>query len=489
MANQVARNLQKLVDIKKDIKSALEEKNRTPTNEFSTYANEIRSLITGGGIIPEGEKEITSTESVDVTTYATARVVDENLTSGNIAEGVSILGVVGTHTCVGGVEIPTITDLVVSQEGIATWTAPDITSLAEYNPVISYLVSVNNKEAIETSDTTLNVRLVLEDGTNNISVIVKAILTNNKNTSTTIEYSKPTEAITTLSTTLLSSFYASSSAAVGNNIYIFGGRDGYGLRTGILKFDTSTETITTLNATMSGGRCEASAAAVGTNIYIFGGIIMSGGTENISRSILKFDTDTETVTTLSSMLNTATFGSRAISVGTNIYVIGGEIDKQRNFSTLLYKFDSEALTISSTILYLYNSNMAAELVGSDIYLFGGNGLNGGSYITRDTIIKLDTTTETITYLSNKLPYALASSSSASFGDNIYIFGGYSSKHTNAILKFNTKTEKITTLDITLPKVCIGLTSSVSNENAYIFGGYNYENGQATYLNTILKFTV
>ena len=91
MANQVARNLQKLVDIKKDIKSALEEEGRNPTNDFSTYANEIRDLI-------KGEIEITSTESVNVAHYEIAKVVDENLISENIAKNKTILGITGTFS-------------------------------------------------------------------------------------------------------------------------------------------------------------------------------------------------------------------------------------------------------------------------------------------------------------------------------------------------------------------------------------------------------
>ena len=160
----IATKLAKLKTIKQDIKSALEEKGQTPSNVFSTYANNIRAIEIGG--------------SCEIT-------------------------------------IPSVTDLVVSEKGIATWSAPDITSLAEYNPVISYLVSVNDGESVETNDTTLNLRLLLNDGTNNISVVVKALLTNNKYTSTTIEYSKPTEAITTLSATLTENLSGTSAAAFG----------------------------------------------------------------------------------------------------------------------------------------------------------------------------------------------------------------------------------------------------------------------------------
>lgn len=48
------------------------------------------------GITPTGNINITNTSQVDVTNYATAQVVDSNLISGNVKNGVSILGVQGT---------------------------------------------------------------------------------------------------------------------------------------------------------------------------------------------------------------------------------------------------------------------------------------------------------------------------------------------------------------------------------------------------------
>ena len=49
-----------------------------------------------GLIIPYGTIDITTTEEVDVGAYKTAKVVDTNLKSENIAENVNILGIVGT---------------------------------------------------------------------------------------------------------------------------------------------------------------------------------------------------------------------------------------------------------------------------------------------------------------------------------------------------------------------------------------------------------
>ena len=44
-----------------------------------------------------GKVNITGTTEVDVTNYATAQVVDENLIAGNIKKDVTILGVTGTY--------------------------------------------------------------------------------------------------------------------------------------------------------------------------------------------------------------------------------------------------------------------------------------------------------------------------------------------------------------------------------------------------------
>lgn len=51
-----------------------------------------------GEVAPTGKKTITNTSETDVAEYATAQVVDSNLTAGNIKKDVEILGVTGTYT-------------------------------------------------------------------------------------------------------------------------------------------------------------------------------------------------------------------------------------------------------------------------------------------------------------------------------------------------------------------------------------------------------
>lgn len=51
-----------------------------------------------GEVEPTGKKTLTDTSETDVAEYATAQVVDSNLTAGNIKKDVEILGVTGTYT-------------------------------------------------------------------------------------------------------------------------------------------------------------------------------------------------------------------------------------------------------------------------------------------------------------------------------------------------------------------------------------------------------
>lgn len=71
----------------------------------AAYVNGQRVVGTntgGGGITPSGNINITDTQQVNVTNYATAQVVDANLEAQNIRNGVTILGVLGNFSGGGG---------------------------------------------------------------------------------------------------------------------------------------------------------------------------------------------------------------------------------------------------------------------------------------------------------------------------------------------------------------------------------------------------
>ena len=92
----------------RSVLSAIADAIRAKTGESGTMKLEqMPGKIAGisTGITPSGNINITDTQQTDVTNYATAQVVDANLTAENIADGVTVLGIVGTHQGGGG-ELP-----------------------------------------------------------------------------------------------------------------------------------------------------------------------------------------------------------------------------------------------------------------------------------------------------------------------------------------------------------------------------------------------
>ena len=177
----------------------------------------------------------------------------------------------------GGLDLtlPPVSNVAVSNGGVLTFTASDTSELKEYNPVISYLVDVNGNE-LTTRNTSLNIFSYLIEGENTITITAKATLTINTESNEiqeTIQYEIPAEPVTVvLETTLPKELDSSSAAAVGTNIYLFGGYTPNTVSlTDILKFDSTSETITTLSAVLPSGRRCGAVAAVNTNAYLFGG--------------------------------------------------------------------------------------------------------------------------------------------------------------------------------------------------------------------------
>lgn len=80
------------------------------------------------GVQPTGKKEITSTAEVNVASYATAQVVDEDLVAGNIKKDVDILGVVGSYEGGGASDFSTaeVTLLITSAQTDAVIIIPSV---------------------------------------------------------------------------------------------------------------------------------------------------------------------------------------------------------------------------------------------------------------------------------------------------------------------------------------------------------------------------
>ena len=200
--------------------------------------------------------------------------------------GDTIEGISGSGS--GAINVPSVSNLTVNEDGEASWDEPDFTELEDFDYTYIYIVKVNGKE-IETTDTSKDITSYLVEGTNIVSVVVKVTVTtikNGKEINETIEFSFPAYTLVTLGATLPTVKEKMVSATIGTNVYIFGGIDNTGSHTTtIYKFDTTTETITTLDTTLPTANSGMASAVIGTNVYIFGGNSSTGRTNTIVKFI------------------------------------------------------------------------------------------------------------------------------------------------------------------------------------------------------------
>lgn len=91
MANSHSTLFSLFSDIADSIRSKTGSSSRIVADDFPQAIAEIPT-----GITPTGNINITTMDTVDVTNYASAKVVDSDLIASNILSGVNILGVSGS---------------------------------------------------------------------------------------------------------------------------------------------------------------------------------------------------------------------------------------------------------------------------------------------------------------------------------------------------------------------------------------------------------
>ena len=271
-----------------------------------------------------------------------------------------------------------------------------------------------------------------------------------------------------------------AAAAVDSKVYLFGGESADGYLSTVCAFDSKSNSISVLPATLPTAATGIASAAVGKKIYLFGGYNGS-----YLSDILAFDTETETIGTLSAKLRTAACGIAAATVGTKVYLFGGKIGATTSgYLTSIQVFDTESETISTltTVLPQMAYGIAVASMGTSIYLFGG--AYGSSTSKRlSTINVFDTISNTISTLATALPEAIYGMAAAAIGQRVYLFGGNT---VSSIRVFDTETETLSTLTATLPTGCREMGAAAVGTVVYLFGGYE----SASYdLQTINKFVV
>ena len=229
-------------------------------------------------------------------------------------------------------------------------------------------------------------------------------------------------------------------ASVGSKIYCMGGYFDGSSSGRSQVFDTNTNTTAEIKR-MTEARSFASACAVGTDIYISGGIIAGGG---YAYKFIKYDTITDQYTT-TTLGPYAVYGAMA-SVGDKIYYFGGNTSD--GYTPNCWVFDTK--TNSGTQISKLPQNptyggayISAISVGSNIYLFGGNfGPTYNNHVT-DTVYKYDTLTDQYELVAN-MAEAKCNVRLAKIGFDVYAVGGSNAPGTagsflRSIQKFVTDT--------------------------------------------------
>ena len=267
------------------------------------------------------------------------------------------------------------------------------------------------------------------------------------------------------------------SASVGDNIYLFGGQNNTTstMRTkSILKFNTITEELTTLSTTLPDRAMDIRCCSIGTKIYLFGGSLYSGSV--MEKKIYIFDTETETLS-LSNARMPIQLESYfvAFPIDTKVYV-------HSSSKKALYVYDTIAdtiTTISVDITINYSDKMPF-VDDNKIYFFGGYTTNSYVinndydvycyYIETGTLEKLDT--------KWGLPCfsGLNSRNLAIDGNmNNYCYGYNYNK--SIIIKPHGEDGVFTlSLDKDISFIVNGSSLAYCNGYLYIFGGYSNQSG-------------
>jgi hypothetical protein len=115
-------------------------------------------------------------------------------------------------------------------------------------------------------------------------------------------------------------------------------------------------TIATLGAVLPKGVTAPAAVAVGKKIYVFGGLYGSTASSSLN-TINVFDTETKTITTLSTVLPTGTYSIGTAAVGKKIYLFGG---KQVTNLKTINVFDTETFTVGGKKLDAHKADVDTD---------------------------------------------------------------------------------------------------------------------------------
>ncbi len=214
---------------------------------------------------------------------------------------------------------------------------------------------------------------------------------------------------------------ASCAAYDGRYAYVFGGSDGGLELDSILRIDPASGNVTTLDATLPSPRIGLAAAMRGGYIYLFGG--HSNGT--MLTEVLRFDPSTENIGVMNASLPTGRAGMSAASETGGIYLFGGNTDSGGTDEVLLYEPDNGTVSVLPARLPYPVYHAPAVDLGGGILLPGGNAQLRGWSASKatDTIIRFDPATGRSVVLGARLPSPRERAAAESRDGEVIVLGG------------------------------------------------------------------
>jgi signal transduction histidine kinase len=274
--------------------------------------------------------------------------------------------------------------------------------------------------------------------------------------------------------TLPSNLAYSSTAVIGNTVYLFGGSTGsFANATNAIYSAPVSDPTTWTNTgkTLPGNLLNSNLAVIGDMIYLFGGFNGSAATGVIySAPVSDPTTWTNTDKTLPAGLHSATLAI----VGSSVYIFGGA-DSSNYAMNVIYSAPlSDPTTWSNTGATLPDPLGYSSLVkvGTKLYLLGGSNNNGANPTAK--IYSADVSTPTSwSYTGKSIPAGLYEAAAVTVGDYVYFVGGW-----NAASAVNTMYKapvsdptSWSATGVTLPAGVSSAPIAVVNGNMYLLGGY------------------
>lgn len=231
--------------------------------------------------------------------------------------------------------------------------------------------------------------------------------------------------VVTLSEALPKSLGYMACAAVGSKIYLLNGCSTSAVGT-IYCFDADTEKVEVIRSSGT-GKMFGSAAAVGTKIY------HAGYSTNTSETlkdgyydmvIREFDTETNQETSTGVRLPYSYVNRGCVSIGKYVYWIGG---RSRNSDTnSIVRFDTE----TKEVMTVSNGGftdlawMGCAVVNEKIYILGGCTVSGSASVSNQKAIKCyDPQLKVCTTMTYTLGTAKRGMGCVAVGNSVYVLGG------------------------------------------------------------------